>query len=289
MKQKVLVTGSHGFLASLVMLYNGGNFDFEGVSRSDVDYSNPQQVGAYFADKDFDIIFHTAANATTAACEGDPEGTHKVNCESAIEIAKVCRDRGKRMIFISTEQLFNGKSTPGPFDESEEPESVTNYGRQKAEVDAWMRENMDDYVILRLSWQFGLALPHVRVSPGILINVVRALRTDTPTLFTVNEHRCMTYAQHLADGFKTITGLDSGVYNIASENHLNTYECARLVAKKLGCSEEKINRIILPNHERYADRHRDFRLDGSKAKAAGIPLASFEEDVDQCLSDFGLA
>ena len=289
--KRIAVTGANGYLASLVQLYNKGTFEFVRVSRADVDYNDPAAVASYFDALDFDVLFHTAANATTADCENDPEGTHRVNCESAIEIAKVCRAKGKRMVFISTEQLFNGKSVPGPFAEDEEPNCVTAYGQQKAEVDAWMRQNMDDYVILRLSWMFGMALPGIKPSPGIVGNVLAALRNDKPTLFTLNEKRCMTYAQHLADAFPRICELPSGVYNFASANELSTYDAALLVANKLVerglFAPEAVERCILPNRERYADRFRDFRLDNAKALAAGIELDTFEEDVERCLADFG--
>lgn len=288
MKPKVIVTGANGYIASLVRLYNAGSFDFTCVSHSQLDFSKPKDVASYFEKADFDLVFHTAANATTADCARDPEGTHRINTESAIEIARVCDARNKRMVFLSTEQLFNGKAQPGPFTEVEEPQSVTDYGRQKAEVDSWMRANLSNYVILRLSWQFGLPMPHVRVSPGILGRVLKAVRTATPTKFTVNEKRCMTYAQHLADGFGKLAEAPSGVYNVASENDLTTYDAARFVAKRLGCSDTQVEELILPDRERYADRFRDFRLDGSKARALGVPLTSFEEDVDTCLRDFGL-
>lgn len=287
MRQKVLVTGSRGYLASLVSLYNQDTFEFVGVSRKDVDYSNPAEVKAFFSAQEFDLLFHTAANATTADCESDPEGTGLVNRDSAIAIAQVCQDKGKRLVFISTEQLFNGRTDAAPFDEETDPVPVTNYGRQKADVDAWMRAHMDNYVILRLSWQFGLSMPRVKASPNILGNTLRALRTHTPTKFTANERRCMTYAQHLANDFPLLATIDSGVYNFASANMLTTYEAARYIAGRLGATPGEIDELILPDTERYAERPRDFRLDGSKAKAAGFGLATFEEDVQRCLSDFG--
>jgi len=287
--KRMVITGASGYLASLIQLYNKDEFEFIRVSRRDVDYSKPEEVSRYFSSLDFDVLFHTAANATTASCENDPVGTHLVNCDSAIEIAKVCREKGKRMLFISTEQIFNGKSVPGPFGEEEEPCSVTRYGQQKAEVDAWMRSNMDDYVIMRLSWMFGMPLPRVKPSPGIVLNTLKAMRTKTPTLFTVNEKRCMTYAQRLADQFPTICSLPSGAYHFASQNDLCTYDCARLVARKFGYGEKEIDSYILPNNDRYADRFRDFRLDNSKIVSAGIELGTFEDDVDRCLADFGWA
>lgn len=285
--KRMVITGASGYLASLIQLYNKDEFEFIRVSRRDVDYSKPEEVSRYFSSLDFDVLFHTAANATTASCESDPVGTHLVNCDSAIEIAKVCREKGKRMLFISTEQIFNGKGIPGPFGEEEKLCSVTRYGQQKAEVDAWMRSTMDDYVIMRLSWMFGMPLPHIKPSPGIVLNTLKAMRTKTPTLFTVNEKRCMTYAQRLADQFATICSLPSGAYHFASQNDLCTYDCARLVARKFGYSEKEIDSYILPNNDRYADRFRDFRLDNSKIVSAGIELGTFEDDVDRCLADFG--
>lgn len=295
MRTRVAITGANGYLASLVQRYNADRFEFIRVSRADVDYSKPAEVAKFFSDLDFDLLFHTAANATTADCENDPAGTHLVNCDSAIEIANVCEERGRRMLFISTEQLFNGKSEPGPFGEDVEPSCVTNYGLQKAEVDAWLQANSSDYVTLRLSWMFGMAMPGVKPSPGIVGNVLKAMRSNTPTKFTVNEKRCMTYAQHLADNFAKICELDSGTYHFAAANGssaddgMSTYECAKLVARKLGYGDADIERLILPNPDRYADRFRDFRLDASRLERCGIKLGTFEDNVDRCLADFGWA
>lgn len=295
MRQRVAITGANGYLASLVQRYNAAQFEFVRVSRSDIDYAKPHEVARFFESLDFDLLFHTAANATTADCENDPCGTHLVNCDSAIEIAKVCEQRGKRMLFISTEQLFNGKHEPGPFNENDEPCCVTNYGQQKAEVDEWLSSHSSDHVTLRLSWMFGMAMPGVKPSPGIMGNALKALCTGTPTKFTVNEKRCMTYAQQLADNFGKICELESGTYHFAAANGTNTddglstYECARLVAHRLGFSNSEVERLILPNPDRYADRFRDFRLDASKLASQGIELGTFEDNVNRCLRDFGWA
>lgn len=294
---RVAITGASGYLASLIQIYNGDSFEFVPISRRDVDYLKPESVETYVRDLDFDLMLHMAANATTADCENDPERTHLVNCDSAIAIARACQDLGRRMIFISTEQLYNGKTVPGPFNEGTEPSCVTAYGQQKLEVDTWLRANASNYVTLRLSWMFGLAMPGVHPSPGILGNVLKALRTKTPTKFTVNEKRCMTYAQHLAEQFGAICELPSGTYHFASSNGtserdgLSTYEAARLIGEKLVESgiarREDVEAYILPNPDRYADRFRDFRLDSSAIQSQGIELGTLESDIERCLSDFG--
>jgi dTDP-4-dehydrorhamnose reductase len=288
-RERVLITGAHGYLASLAQLYNAGIYDFIRVSHSDVDFADPERVAERFRKADFDICLHMAADATTAHCEKDSEGTHRVNTESAIEIARVCQERGKRLVFISTEQCFNAAPGQAPYCETDEMGTVSRYGQQKAEADLWIQEHLEDYVILRFSWMFGLALPGVHPSPNILTNVMRALRTDTPTGFRVHERRNMTYAQRFAGQLPKILALPSGVYHLASQNLYTTYEAARVIAARLGCDSRITERIILPDEKTYAEAPRDFRLASDKIQAAGIELGTFEEDLDLCLRDFGLA
>ena len=288
-RERVLITGAHGYLASLAQLYNAGTYDFIRVSHSDVDFADPERVAERFRKADFDICLHMAADATTAHCEKDSEGTHRVNTESAIEIARVCQERGKRLVFISTEQCFNAAPGQAPYCETDEMGTVSRYGQQKAEADLWIQEHLEDYVILRFSWMFGLALPGVHPSPNILTNVMRALRTDTPTGFRVHERRNMTYVQRFAGQLPKILALPSGVYHLASQNPYTTYEAARVIAARLGCDSRITERIILPDEKTYAEAPRDFRLASDKIQAAGIELGTFEEDLDLCLRDFGLA
>ncbi|RRF93543.1 MAG: NAD-dependent epimerase/dehydratase family protein, partial [Coriobacteriaceae bacterium] len=136
-RERVLITGAHGYLASLAQLYNAGTYDFIRVSHSDVDFADPKRVAERFRKADFDICLHMAADATTAHCEKDSEGTHRVNTESAIEIARVCQERGKRLVFISTEQCFNAAPGQAPYCETDEMGTVSRYGQQKAEADLW--------------------------------------------------------------------------------------------------------------------------------------------------------
>ncbi|MGN0070726.1 MAG: SDR family oxidoreductase [Atopobiaceae bacterium] len=288
-RKRILITGAHGYLASLAQLYNAGTYDFTRVSHSDVDFKEPEQVRKYFSEADFDICLHMAADATTAHCEKDPEGTHRVNTESAIEIARICQERGRRLVFISTEQCFNAALGPAPFSETDEMGTVNRYGQQKAEADLWIQEHVEDYIILRFSWMFGLAMPGVHPSPNILTNVLKAIRSDTPTGFRVHERRNMTYAQRFAGQLPKILSLPSGVYHLASQNPYTTYEAARVIAGRLGCSQETIGRLILPDEKTYAEAPRDFRLASDKIQRAGIELGTFEEDLDLCLHDFGLA
>lgn len=287
-KSRVVVTGANGYLASLIRLYNADKFEFVSVTRADVDLSDVEAVAEFFSALEFDVCLHMAADASTARCEGDPEGTHRINTESSIAIARACRARGARMVFFSTEQCFNASPGEAPFHEDDEMATTTRYGAQKMEADAWIRENLDNYLILRLSWMFGLPMPGAKPAPNILTNVLHAVRTGEPAAFRVHERRNMTYGQELASAISQILVLPSGAYHFASQNGLNTYETARLVASRLGCDEHRIEELVLPDTETYADRPRDFRLSSEKLAHAGVHLGTFEDGLERCLRDFGM-
>lgn len=284
---KIAITGANGYIASMIQNANKSVFEFIPITRKELSLDDPKQVYAYFKHLNFDIVLHTAASTATADCENKPELTHAINTESAIAIAKACKEKGKRMIFFGTEQSFNGKTSEGPFREDEELIAVTNYGKQKKEADEYIKEHLDDYIILRLSWMMGLSYPNCKASPNIIYNVMQAILQNKPTKFTVNEVRGMTYAKHLSNQFKNIVELPSGVYHFSNVNTRSTYDSAKFIASKLHVEEEQVQKLILPDHDRYADRFRDYRLDNSKIKSQGIQLGTFEEDVEECLKDFG--
>ena len=282
----ILVTGANGYIASLVRFYQKDNFNWICMTRKDADLTNPEDVRKFISSQDFDICFHTAANATTAFCNEHPDLVHKINVESTQVIIDACKEKGAKLIFCSTEQAFNGKENHGPFKEDESLEAVTVYGQNKIECEDLIHQQLEDAIILRFTWMMGLSYPSVKASPNIIKNVMNALITQTPTLFTVNEKRGMTYAKHLATQFDKIVNLPSGTYHVASKNTMTTYDSARYVAKVLGASEDEIKKIILPNTERYKERFRDYRLDSSKLESLGIHFATFEEDVNEILMDF---
>ena len=283
----VLITGANGYLANYIYHKQKENFHWIRMTRKDADLSKPDDVEAFVRSQDFDICFHTAANATTAVCEDQPELAQAINVESTKRIVDVCKEKGARLIFCGTEQEYNGKENRGPFKEEEPTQSVTVYGQNKIECEKYIQENLDDAICLRFSWMMGLSFDGIKASPSIIKNVMNALLTQTPTKFTCNEKRCLTYAKHLASQFDKITQLPAGTYHVASANTYTTYEAAVYIAQQLGATAEAIEAYILPNMERYADRFRDYRLDSSKIQSHGIQLATFEEDVESLLKDFG--
>jgi dTDP-4-dehydrorhamnose reductase len=285
--KRIVITGAAGFVASVIRLYNQDQYEFIPITRKEIDFSKPETVYPCLSGLQFDVLIHTAANAVTEFCAAHPELAHAINVESANEAARAAKDQNARFVFISTEQVFNGRSDKGPFRETDEPCCVTNYGNYKLEAEQYIQETLQDYIILRLSSMFGLPMPGVKPSSNFLMRTWTALKTETPAMFTPYEQRGMTYIMHLADHLTELLALPSGIYHVTSRNDLTTYDLCRRIGEALGYPKEKIDAFILPDYDRYADRFRDYRLDGSKLRDFGLDFGTMEEDLARCLKDFG--
>ena len=277
----ILVTGANGYLANYVYRENKDEFNWIKMTRKDADFSNPGEVRKFIEKQDFDICFHCAANASTAICEDNPQLANKINVESTKVIVDICKEKNARLIFCSSEQVFNGKENLGPFKEEEMPEAVSVYGQNKIDCEKYIHSQGIDAVILRFSWMMGLSFDNIKASASIVKNVMNAVIKQEPTLFTCNEKRGMTYAKYFAQQFKAISNLPSDTYHVCCQNEFTTYQAACYIAKQLGCKQETIDQIILPNHKRYEDRFRDYRLDASKLAGYGITFGTFKENVDE--------
>ncbi|MBS5588020.1 MAG: sugar nucleotide-binding protein [[Clostridium] spiroforme] len=284
--ETILVTGANGYLANYVYHENKDEFKWIKMTRKDADFSNPSAVRKFIEKQDFDICFHCAANASTAICEDNPQLANKINVESTKVIVDICKEKNARLIFCSSEQVFNGKENPGPFKETELPIAVSVYGQNKIDCEKYIRSQEIDAIILRFSWMMGLSFDNIKASASIVKNVMNALIKQEPTLFTCNEKRGMTYAKYFAKQFKAISKLPSDTYHVCCQNEFTTYQAACYIAKQLGCKQETIEQIILPNYKRYQDRFRDFRLDASKLASYGITFGTFNENIDELLRDF---
>ena len=282
---KILLTGSSGYLGSLFKIYLKDQHQFITFTRQDIDLYHPELIKDFFEPLDFDVCLHLAANAQTKACEDSPELTSKINLESTVELAKVAKNKNARFIFFSSEQVFNAQSN-APFTEETPPLSISVYGQQKIAGEKYIIENLQNYLIVRLSWMFGLSSYNIKASPNIIKNVINALLYQKPTKFTVNEHRGMTYARQLVENFENLLQCPSGILHFSSNNSFNTYESACFIASELGLTLNQIEKYILPDLDKYADNPRDYRLSNKKALQLGFTLGDFSSDVRSCLQDF---
>lgn len=155
-RRKILITGANGFLASRINKTFKDKHEMIPLTSKDLDITNHQLANKILEEVRPNIIIHTAAISATEACENNPDFAYKVNVEASVNIARKAKEIGSKLLFISSEQVFNGNINDGPYKEDQEPVPSTVYGKTKLTAENLLKKELEELWILRLSWMFSL-------------------------------------------------------------------------------------------------------------------------------------
>ncbi|HYK51004.1 MAG TPA: dTDP-4-dehydrorhamnose reductase [Terriglobales bacterium] len=151
---RVTIFGGTGLLGkALVREWQGDKV--VGLGSADADIRSDEQVGKVLRERRPECVVLAAAYTDVDGCETHSDLAFDVNCRGAVNVASECARTGSRLLFISTDYVFDGnKNTPYETDEPLSPQTV--YGRTKAAAETEIRELHPEACILRTSWVFGM-------------------------------------------------------------------------------------------------------------------------------------
>ena len=153
---KILVTGAKGQLGTDLVEILARNHDVEGTDVDTADIRVPDAVRSLVQRVRPDVVVHAAAYTDVDGCEGNAEEAMSINATGTKNIAMACQEIGGRMIYYSTDYVFDGsKQTPYVEEDLANPQTV--YGLSKLHGEEWVRQTMQQYAILRVAWVYGKA------------------------------------------------------------------------------------------------------------------------------------
>lgn len=282
MKKKILITGANGFFGTRFINKYKHIYDVVGTDVPGLDITDMAMLQKRFDQERPDIVIHAAAIALTDFCNKNPELAHKVNVQGAVNVATACKEVGAKLVFISTEQIFNGNPEAGPYTEQDTPVPDTIYGKNKLEAEGILSEMMDELWILRFTWQFGLPERNTNINANVLWNAMQGLIAGEKMQERTNEFRGLTYIHELIDQFDKIFDIPYGTYHTGAKNDASRYDIAKHIFTLLK-QEHRLDDIL---EAVEAPHTRDVRLDTSKLAQQGISFTQSTEAITRCLEEF---
>ena len=244
MKKKILLTGANGFFGTRFIKAYQHQFDIYATDVEQLDITDKEQVMATFGEIQPDYVIHAAAIAVTDFCNKHPDIARKVNIDGAVNVAEACRQYGSKLVFISTEQVFNGNKEPGPYSENDTPVPDTVYGQNKLEAEGKLKEILDELWIIRFTWLFGLPERQTSINPNVVWNTLQNLVSGTTLAERTNDFRGLTYVHAwLIDQFDKIFDIPYDTYHVGARNDLSRYDIARHILVELG-QEARIEQLL---------------------------------------------
>ena len=226
---KVLVTGVKGQLGyDVVNELTKRGIEAVGVDIQDMDITDAASVEKVIGEVAPDAVIHCAAYTAVDAAEDNVELCRRVNADGTQNIANVCKKLDCKMVYISTDYVFDGEGTRA-WEPDDERHPLNIYGQTKYEGELAVQNTLEKYFIVRISWVFG-------VNGKNFIKTMLNLGKTHDHLTVVNDQfGSPTYTYDLARLLVDMVQTDKyGIYHATNEGICNWYEFACEIFRAAG-------------------------------------------------------
>ena len=292
--EKVLVIGANGFLGSYLMTFKYlHTFQRRGVSliASDLDNSHLSQNILFYK---FDItnakkterkileinpqvIILIASMTDVDQCEIDKNLANKINVEGPKNVINVCNKIDSKLVFLSTDFIFDGTKENGLYRENDIPNPLNHYAKTKYEAEKLIRNSELNYLICRTSVLYGWN----KWKLNFVTWIIEQLKQNKNISIVMNQINSPTYIENLAQIiFKLIEKEAKGIYHTTGDCILSRYEIALKTAEIFGYNRNLIKPIT--NLKQKATRPENVSLDITKLKSiidSELKILNLEEGL----------
>jgi len=146
----IAITGANGLVGSRIVELLRDEFTFIPLNHSEVDITDQKQVHKKLNDIDFDLLLHMAAYTNVDKAEEEKIIAHKLNVDATKYLFNEVHTLNKKMIYVSTDFVFDGKNPP--FDENSKPNPVGYYGQSKYDGELVLEKKA---MVVRITYPYG--------------------------------------------------------------------------------------------------------------------------------------
>jgi len=289
MRKRLLVTGGNGFVAGSVIAQGLGSWEIHALSRGcpsierpnlfwhQVPITDPHALGSAFSRIKPAAVIHAAAIADIDYSQAHRDEARQVNVVATRHLADLCRKTDTRLVFTSTDTVFDGLQ--GGYVEDDPPRPVNFYGETKAEAERIIAKPDGNGAIARLALVMGL--PVIGQGNSFLARMIASLKEGRKVGVPPEEIRTPIDVITLGRALLELAGNDvRGVIHLAGNDVLNPLDMVKRIAIKLGYPPELIVPSDVSKIPNRAPRPRDVSLNNAKARnLLKTPMLGLDEAV----------
>lgn len=261
---KVLVTGVKGQLGYDVVneLEKRGHTAI-GTDVEEMDITDEGKVREVLDAEKPDAVIHCAAYTAVDAAEDNVELCRKINAEGTENIAKACKELGCKLLYVSTDYVFNGEGER-PWEPDDEREPLNVYGQTKYEGELAVEKYVEKFFIVRIAWVFG-------INGKNFIKTMLRLGEDHDELTVVADQiGSPTYTYDLARLLVDMIGSDKyGRYHATNEGLCSWYDFAVEIFRQAGM-DVRVRPVTSEEYPAKAKRPHNSRMDKAKLEENGF-------------------
>lgn len=286
---KILVIGANGFLGSQYFSYNNKEINTDDVSFIaadlyqtnldpnipfyNIDITDEKEVFRNLNTINPDIVLLSAAMTNVDLCEMQKELASKINTQGPINIVKACEKINCKLVFVSTDFVFDGRREIGRYTEKDCPNPLSYYGKTKLAAELAIKASEAEYLICRTAVLYGWNKERL----NFITWVIHELRKKNEIRIVTDQINNATFAPNLSHMIiKLIQKGAKGIYHTAGKTPLNRYQMALKCAEIFNLNK---NLIVPIDH---------FEQITSRPKNAALSVEKIQEKIGSELKIFDL-
>ncbi len=265
---RILITGGSGFLGQNIapllarrhqvfasFFRNACRASGENIFRLDV--TSYVELVEQFRAIGPELVVHAAAMTNPDECEREPEEAKRLILGGTINVARICAECNCRLIYISTDLVFDGRR--GRYTEEDPVCGISVYAGRKIEAEMAVQEIAPSATILRVALLYGQG---TAARPGYIELTLRDWRRAQPVTFFTDQYRTPLFAPYVADIVEAIEAHPEfkGVLHAGGGQRLSRCSFAQLLAERVGAPAELVQPGSMWNHKAAAPRGQDCSL-----------------------------
>ncbi|MBZ5704159.1 MAG: dTDP-4-dehydrorhamnose reductase [Acidobacteriia bacterium] len=277
---RVTIFGATGLLGKALMRAWDGD-EVVGLGSKDADIRDSQRMMDVAQRTRPDWIVLAAAYTDVDGCEANRDLAFEVNCRGAINVAQAAHESGARLLFVSTDYVFDGNKA-GAYEIDDLRSPVNVYGKSKADAEVALLRLLPECCIVRTSWLFG---PGGKCFPETILK----LAAGRKEIDVVDDQRgCPTYAPDLARAIAELCRRNAaGIVHATNRGVCTWFEFAREIVAESGL-QTVVRATTSDKFVRPARRPKNSVLSAASLAAYGIEMPSWQHGLHRYLAEKGL-
>lgn len=285
---KIFTIGGSGLVGTRIAELLEDTFEIDDLSLTNgVDITDPISLDIIKTDTDHEIVLHLAAKADVEGCELDKplgqEGpAYKINVGGTKNVAEACRAGNKKMLYISTDFVFNGtKEPPYKYIEEDLPDPLNWYAMTKYYGEEEVKKADVPFAILRIAYPYRA--DEFPIKKDFVHAIMGRLANGQPITAVTDHIMTPTYIDDIADAIKAIIENDAkGIYHVVGSQSLTPFDAFMLMADKFGYDKNLISKTTREEFFKgKAPRPFNLSINNDKITKLGVRMRTFEEGLGE--------
>lgn len=267
---KVLITGGAGQLGRTLLEKLNPSYEVVCLPKEKLNIVKNQKIDSVFLEFSPDYVFHTAAYTAVDECEKNQAKAFQINSIGALNIAEACKRTNSKMIYISSDYVFDGKKETAYLEEDvPNPQSI--YGLSKWLGEELVLKTLSECYVVRTSWLYGHG------GNNFVNTMIKFASAQKEVNVVSDQIGSPTYVNDLADIILQLITKPYGIYHVSNNGQCSWYQFAKAIYEQVGTDSSLVKPITTNAYGAAAPRPEFSVLNNKKLESIGISMRHWND------------